>query len=258
MTKPALIVGSLLCLSILVLSGCGTFYTPKALPTIQGLSSTLAIQTMVANPNLIFLVQSPTPTTPRNTPTQYSPNPTLVSLPATTNTPLPSIMLVPSLTPIATLSGSSRLNTTSGECVNAAEFVEDVTIPDDSLLQPSKKFTKIWKLRNIGSCTWNPNYLLVFVSGDQMQGTSPKKLDATVEPGNTIDLAIDLVAPKDMDYYQGNWMLQDESGNNFGGGSDANLPFWVSIKVYKSGWKDIFGGGGGGGVGRAGGCFGGG
>jgi hypothetical protein len=259
MTKMALNVGLLLLSFILILSACGTFSAPEVLPPIQGLSSTLAIQTMVANPDLIFLVYTATPTISNNTPTQNSPESTLPSNPNISNTPLPSITQIPSLTPIATLSGSSRFNTTSGECVNAAEFVEDVTIPDDSLIKPSKKFIKIWKLRNIGSCIWTPDYLLVFISGDQMQGKSPKKLDATVEPGKTIDLSIDLIAPKDIDYYQGNWMLQDENGDNFGTGSDAKLPFWVSIKVYKSGWMDVFGGnGGGGGGGGGGGCFGGG
>jgi uncharacterized membrane protein YgcG len=161
-----------------------------------------------------------------------------------------------------TLSGSPEENTTPGECINAAEFVQDVTVPDDTLIKPGKSFVKIWRLRNIGSCTWTSNYLLVFIAGDQMEGASPKRLNTSIDPGNTIDLALDLVAPGDMNYYQGNWMLQDENGNNFGTGSDANGPFWVSIQVYQAGWRNIFGGngGGGGGVfrGGGGGCGGGG
>jgi len=31
--------------------------------------------------------------------------------------------------------------------------------------------------------------------------------------------------------YQSNWQLQDESGNRFGMGTQADKPFWVRIEV---------------------------
>ena len=249
MTKPIRNSSYLIFIAILALSACNTLSTTYSVPYVQGLSSTFAVQTMVANPNLIFLVQTATPTSPSYTPTATLAPSALPSEPPTNTSPLPTETPFPSLTPIDPLLGSIGVDLTTGECINAAEFVEDVTIPDDTLIKPGKGFTKIWRLRNTGSCTWTPEYGLVFVAGDQMEGMSPKKLEITVEPGHTIDLALDLVAPPDMNYYQGNWMLQDEFGENFGTGSDANGPFWVSIKVYVKGWTDIFGGGGGGGNG---------
>ena len=38
-----------------------------------------------------------------------------------------------------------------------AEFVEDVTFPDGSHIQPSTKFVKRWQLRNIGTHAWTTN-----------------------------------------------------------------------------------------------------
>ena len=78
-----------------------------------------------------------------------------------------------------------------------------------------------------------------------MSGMSPKFINQTVKPGETTNLSIDLAAPKLPDIYQGNWMLQDEHGNQFGTGVAAKDFFWVSIMVGSSGFGNIFGGIGG-------------
>jgi hypothetical protein len=80
-----------------------------------------------------------------------------------------------------------------------------------------------------------------------MQGISPKPLGAEVKPGDTIDVSIDLVAPKVPDYYQGNWMLQDTEGNTFSCGGGTRDYFWVAIMVGQGGISNIFRGGCGGG-----------
>jgi hypothetical protein len=84
-----------------------------------------------------------------------------------------------------------------------------------------------------------------------MGGISPKPLGVQVLPGDKIDISIDLIAPKNSDVYQGNWMLQDEQGNQFGTGSGSREYFWVAIMVGKKGGLGglgpIFGGGCGGG-----------
>jgi hypothetical protein len=148
------------------------------------------------------------------------------------------------LTPI--LSGSG-LQTGETGCTNKAEFVKDVTIDDSSNIKPGQYFTKIWRLRNVGTCVWSPKYALVFVDGDQMNGLSPKLIGEEVQPGETIDLSIDLIAPQETAPCQGNWMLQDEEGNVFGTGFYAQDYFWVSISVGRPNIGRIFGGCGGGG-----------
>ena len=52
-----------------------------------------------------------------------------------------------------------------------------------------------------------------------------------VAPGQTIDLAVNLVSPSAAGTYRGNWQLQNESGAIFGTSSTYNRPFWVSIQV---------------------------
>ena len=246
------IVLSLLC--VFTLNACSSNSNSYENKSVSGLCSTYAVQTMVANPNLIFLISTSTPIPVTCTPSQIEKsNISDQFTPVSTSTPIPTSSPVPSLTPYMTQTNTFGLMSASGECINAAEFVQDVTIPDDSIVEPNKEFTKTWRLRNIGSCSWTTKFALVLISGDQMEAISPKMLEANVEPGQTIDLSIDLVSPKEPNYYQGNWMLQDEFGNTFGTGSDAGNPFWVSIKVYEAGWRIIFQGIGGG-TGGSGGC----
>ena len=68
-------------------------------------------------------------------------------------------------------------------CANMAEFIKDVTVEDYSPFKPNQLFTKVWEVKNVGTCTWTPNYALVFSYGDRMSGISPKFINQTVKPG---------------------------------------------------------------------------
>ncbi len=60
--------------------------------------------------------------------------------------------------------------------MDSAEFVADVTVPDDTVIAAGKAFTKTWRLRNNGTSTWTLDYKLVFSHGDDLQSPSPNKL----------------------------------------------------------------------------------
>lgn len=116
-------------------------------------------------------------------------------------------------------------------CTDKAEFVEDVTVPDDTIFSPGETFVKTWRFRNAGSCTWTEQYELVFADGEQMDGDSPIPFPAAAYPGKTIDLSVELTAPGTTDAYSGNWMLRNADGNLFGVGKNSDRPFWVQIKI---------------------------
>jgi Ig-like domain from next to BRCA1 gene len=216
-----------LMLATAILSGCASGPQPTPVP---GLSETLAVRTMVALRGVEYFAtytptSYPTPTAPIFQNQQAS----HFSLPATA-TP------VPSLTPIVP-GGYQNVDSLvyTGKCLNEAEFIKDVTCEDATPMKGGEKFTKVWLLRNTGTCTWTANYLLVFTLGDKMSGESPKPIGKEVKPGETLEISVDLVAPKEPDYYQGNWMLQDEEGNLFGTGFGKRNFFWVSIVVGGNG-----------------------
>lgn len=115
---------------------------------------------------------------------------------------------------------------------NRAAFVSDVTIPDGTLFSQGANFTKTWRLRNTGSCSWNSSYQLVFKEGDAMGGPASKQLTAgTVSPGQTVDISVDLKAPNSNGEYRGDWLIRSDTGIVFGVGTSADVAFYVEIKV---------------------------
>lgn len=115
---------------------------------------------------------------------------------------------------------------------DAAQLVEHVTIPDDTRLGPNVNFTKTWRLRNTGTCTWTRDYDLVYVEGEKMGGASALALPASVKPGESVNLSVDLATPSKAGKYRSGWQLRNASGTRFGIGTNAANPFWVSIEVY--------------------------
>jgi hypothetical protein len=112
-------------------------------------------------------------------------------------------------------------------------FIKDVSIPDGTRLTAGETFTKTWRLKNRGTCTWTPDYMLVFVSGDPMGGTTAVRLSGNVSPGQTVDVSITLTAPDKRGHYTGYWMLRNPNGVLFGFGDNANQAFYVDIRTEK-------------------------
>lgn len=52
-----------------------------------------------------------------------------------------------------------------------------------------------------------------------------------VAPGETVDVAVNFIAPPTAGDHRGNWLIRNDKGELFGTSSTANQPFWVSIRV---------------------------
>jgi hypothetical protein len=71
-------------------------------------------------------------------------------------------------------------------------------------------------LKNIGHCTWTTDYRLALQSGSAMGVRYDQYFDQDVEPGEYIDIAVDMRAPYARGEYTSFWQLQDEYGRKFG------------------------------------------
>ena len=151
---------------------------------------------------------------------------------APTQTPLPPTAIPPTSTPFPT-STPVPTATIVSYC-DWVSFVKDVTVSDGSVFSPGDTFTKVWRLKNRGTCTWTPDYMLVFTSGEAMGGTTAVRLPAYVAPGQTVDVSVTLTAPSDAGKHIGYWMLRNPPGVLFGYGDNANQAFYVEIKVRKT------------------------
>ena len=107
----------------------------------------------------------------------------------------------------------------------------DVSVPDDTEYQANQPFTKTWRLVNGGTCPWDENYAAVYFSGDLLSAARVVLLNTIVEPGQSVDISVDMVAPDHGGSFQGNWKIKSTSGELFGIGPGGKYPFWVRIKV---------------------------
>lgn len=116
-------------------------------------------------------------------------------------------------------------------CENQADFIDDVSVPDNAEFDRGDTFIKIWRLRNSGTCRWTPAYLLSFIGGSRLNAPSSVSLSTEVPPGELIDLAVDMQAPNDSGTFQGFWKLRSPQGEFFGIGPQGDQSFWVKIVV---------------------------
>ena len=148
---------------------------------------------------------------------------------ATPGIPLPTATLVESA-PTATMPPIATVPAPTSRC-DAAQFLADVTYPDGSLVTRKNSFVKIWRIKNIGACSWTTSYSLVFVGGDQMSGPPDVGLAGNVDPGQYIEIPVTFKAPNDNGKYRGYWKLRNASGVLFGIGAQADSSVWVDVIV---------------------------
>lgn len=157
-----------------------------------------------------------------------SQEPNIAESPTEEPTPVPTNTRTPTATRIP-----DTPTPTTAPCL-AAKFIQHINVPPGTQFTGGSKFTKIWRVQNVGSCPWYSNYTLVLVSGDGMGGGSDVPINASVAPGQSVDLMIDLTAPKNNGKYKSGWMLYNLAGQVFGVGEDATGYLWAEIKVVNS------------------------
>ena len=133
--------------------------------------------------------------------------------PADTATPTPTITELPPAP--------------AGTC-DQAYFVSE-TIPDNTAFLPGTPFSKTWRLRNVGTCTWTSSYALVFDHGDSLGAPAAIPLAGAVAPGQEIDLSVNMQAPVAPGTFIGHWRLRNASGGLFY--TNSTSTFTVQILV---------------------------
>jgi len=156
--------------------------------------------------------------------------------PANTETPVPTATDIPTATATATPAPTETPTATTNPIpCNLAAFGGNVTLPDLTSVIPTRTYTKTWTLRNIGTCTWNTNYSIVFISGDQLGPTTSVALPGVIKPGSYVNVSVNLVMPNPTKTttYTSYWMLKSDTGQFFGIGTNGNGAFWVKVTIWK-------------------------
>lgn len=118
-------------------------------------------------------------------------------------------------------------------CLDNMAYVADLTYDDNiaiPFVAPGQPFVKSWRVLNNGACAWQKGYALTYVP---MPGTTPANqmggvplvLSQIVQPGQSYDLSLNLVAPMPPGQYTGIWQMVNAQGQPFG------QKIWVRIQV---------------------------
>lgn len=175
--------------------------------------------------SLVPTATSPAAPTSAATTTQ-SATEVAVTTPSATGTPTP---LPATATPLPTASPTP----TTVVCVNGLGFVSDVNLDDKNMtspavLSPGQNFTKTWRVRNTGNCAWDADYLLIYINGNRTEAqmnAQPTAIGQVVEPGEEVDISVNLTAPYTYGTFQGFFQMRDNKGVYFG------QVVWVGVNV---------------------------
>jgi hypothetical protein len=203
-----------LALVALILAGCNLPQTSSPTPNGASVAFTQSAQTVEARLTELASFNTPAATVQTIAPTPIqlaTSTPPQVS----TNTPIVATGNAATPTPLC----------------DVGNFISDVTVPDGTKFSPNTAFTKTWRLKNVGTCTWSTSYAAVFVDGSQMSAPAVVNLTQNVPPGGTVDISVPMTAPATNGTYRGDWKLRNAAGVIFGLGSTASKTFYVTIDV---------------------------
>jgi len=186
---------------------CMPSFVPQAVSTVDpGAVNTFIAQTVdAADTRTAAAIPSAT-LTPTITPT-FTPSPTftptVVFILAS-----PTPLVLPTFTNTAFSLGGSGTSSDQYACQ-----VTRVSPPNGSSFSPRDDFDVFWTVKNIGKKNWNRTDVdYIYSSGAKIHKISGYDLDSNVKVGNTIDLGVDMQAPKDPGTYSTVWTMR--VGNN--------------------------------------------
>ena len=100
-------------------------------------------------------------------------------------------------------------------CLNNAFFLEDLSIPDGTVVLPNERIDKRWSVLNSGTCDWGPGYHLVRIGDDALEGKDELAL-YPARAGATAVWQVILSAPLEPGDYLSRWQARTPEGNVFG------------------------------------------
>lgn len=110
------------------------------------------------------------------------------------------------------------------DCSDVLSYMEDITIPDGTTVQPGEEMDKRWQVRNNGSCDWTENYTLRIIAGDPL-GSPDNQALYPARSGSAAVIRMKLVAPQSPGTYRTAWQAHNAEGQPFGD------PIYIDIVV---------------------------
>ncbi len=110
---------------------------------------------------------------------------------------------------------AALLPSPTGPCSNNLTYINDLTVPDGSAIQPGASIDKRWEVQNSGTCDWDEGYSLRLMTGDEL-GAGTQHALYPARSGSNAVLQILFQAPADAGEYRSAWQAYDPQGQPFG------------------------------------------
>ena len=178
---------------------------------------TLRLLTVTLALTLVLSACSPRITSTPFIPPSGKKTPTLppTLTPAVSPEALPTFTVAPPPAAVTETATAPAIPSTPTACVNNLQFDQDLTIPDNTVVQAGSSIEKQWLVTNNGTCDWTSSYRLSFVGGDTLGAPADQAL-FPARAGAQATLTITFVAPLEAGTYQSAWQAFDADGNAFG------------------------------------------
>lgn len=165
---------------------------------------------------LTFALSACAPTatvTPFLPPTEVIPTQLPTTTPIGSSNALPTFTLAPLASP--TLEPTITPTSTPEVCTNNLTYLQDLTVPDGTVVQPGSSVEKKWLVTNSGTCDWDSSYRLKWISGDALGAPTDQAL-YPARAGTQVTLRIVFTAPSTAGTYQSTWQAFAPDGTAFG------------------------------------------
>jgi hypothetical protein len=127
----------------------------------------------------------------------------------------PLALPIPSDTATASLPTDTPRPTATQICSDDLLFLEDLTIPDGTVVLPGLPVDKRWRVENNGSCNWDESYRLRLIEGASLGAASEQAL-YPARSGTQAVIRILFTAPLEPGRYRSAWQAHNPRGEPFG------------------------------------------
>ena len=217
----------------LMCAGCSLMSVDRTRAKANRIADDLFSQATVTMP--VLVTNTPIPT--------FTPIPSDTPRPTETETPTPTYQIIEYSSPTFEVLSTAEMPLSAKDQFTN---VSDVTVPDDTVLEPGQLFIKSWRMTNSGESIWTEETKLMMEANYDMDMPDVVKaifikpndwIDFTpggwgtrifnVGPGTETDLAVILKAPETPGSYQIHFRLVNPSGEII------PTQFWMRFAVSR-------------------------
>ena len=195
--------------ALALIMACVPTLAAPTVPTLDpGAVNTYIAQTVIAAGTRTAAAMPSLTPTPTLTPTENTetPSPTFTAtIIFKLSTPTP----IPTFTSVSSSGGGGGGGGSGTSSSNYACKLTKMTPANGNTFNPRDDFNEVWTVKNIGQKKWDRTSVdFIYSSGDKIHKISGYDLTSNVAVGESIDLGVDMQAPKNSGTYTTTWTLR--------------------------------------------------